>query len=83
MYKCFKMVLVPGLQYWKMNCMGSLFLILTSYSASLPDYHRFEYLVLTSLLHEEKSQYVASGVFQDETNGLNQLLLYYEVYLEQ
>lgn len=59
------------------------FLILTLYSASLPDYHRFEYLVLTSPLYEEESQYIASGVFPDETNELNQLLLYYEVYFEQ
>lgn len=32
---------------------------------------------------KKKSQYIASGVFPDETNGLNQLLPYYEVYFEQ
>lgn len=52
--------------------MGSLFIILPLYSASSLQYHRFEYLVISSLLYEENNKYIASGVFPDGMNGSNQ-----------
>ena len=43
-YQCFKMVLVPGLQYWKMNCRyRALLTILPLCSAPLLDHPRLEY----------------------------------------
>lgn len=60
--------------------MGPLFIILTLCSTFLLDYPSFEHLAISSLLYEEKkNQYMVSGVFPDEMNGLNQLLPHYKV----